>query len=382
MRLRDGSHLTYCSSVHPGESWAETRAALGRHLPAVKARVAPRDRMGVGLRLSARAARELEAPAALEEFRDFLARHGLYVFTINGFPYGDFHGTRVKDGVYRPDWRDPRRLDYSDRLARLLARLLPEDVAGSISTVPVGYRSDVGPEAAEQAARQLRRHAQTLHRLRQETGRTVALALEPEPDCLLEGVEDAIRFMEAQVFGVAGGEGEEEILRRHLGVCLDVCHAAVLFEDPIRAVERLEERGIAIPKIQLSCGLRVPNIDAASAVALESFAEGVYLHQVVEESAAGRRRFRDLPEALAAPRIDGAEWRIHFHVPIWAERLDPFESTQNSLRALLARLRRAPATAHLEVETYSWNVLPPERRGGDLDEDVAGEIRWVMDALS
>ncbi len=383
MRLNGDVHLTYCTNVHPGESWAETRAALGRHLPAVKARVAPAAPFGVGLRLSARAAGELEAsPAALAEFRAFLDENGLYVFTLNGFPYGAFHGGAVKQKVYRPDWSEPDRLRYTDRLACLLAALLPEGVDGSISTVPVGYGADIAPAAAARAAENLRRHADTLARLRDRTGRAIALALEPEPDAWLDGVDDAVRFLEDAVFAGARGAGDEDVLRRHLGVCLDACHAAVLFDEPLAALARLEARGIAVPKIQLSCALRIPAVDAAATAALGDFADGVYLHQVVERSAAGLRRFPDLPAALAAPRIDGAEWRVHLHVPVWAERLGPFETTRDSLAALLARLRRAPATGHLEVETYTWSVLPAAHRGGGLDDDIARELQWAMAALS
>src|SRR5262249_24732817 len=121
------AHLTYCTNIHRGESWADTRAALERYLPQVKRQASPALAMRARLPLS-NAAPETRAAQACElaAFKAFLAEHGLYVLTINGFPYGPFHGTRVKEEVYQPDWRFAERLAYSNRLADLLLELLPE----------------------------------------------------------------------------------------------------------------------------------------------------------------------------------------------------------------------------------------------------------------
>jgi sugar phosphate isomerase/epimerase len=285
------AHLTYCTNIHPGESWPELRAVLARHLPAVKRRVSPDGPMGVGLRLSAVAATSLaEEPEALAWLSDFLAREDLYTFTINGFPYGRFHGARVKEGVYQPDWRRTERLAYTDCLADLLAGLLPEGATGSISTVPGGFRDIRGSQpAASQVAGMLLRHVAHLSRLRERTGRTVALALEPEPMCFLETIEEAARFFEDHLFSRSACAGladlmgmavaaAEAAVHRHLGLCYDVCHAAVEFEDAAASLARLRRSGIAIPKLQLSSALRIPQVDNDTVERLRSFEDDVYLH--------------------------------------------------------------------------------------------------------
>jgi sugar phosphate isomerase/epimerase len=394
-------HLTYCTNIHPGETWAEVRGNLERYVLAVRREVAPDRRFGVGLRLSAQAAATLAEPAELEAFRGFLATHGLYVFTINGFPYGVFHGARVKEAVYLPDWMDEARLVYTDRLAELLAALLPDepDLDGSLSTVPGAFKARVAGEAdAARMAERILRQAATLARVRERTGKIVCLALEPEPCCHLETVAETVAFFERHLFSRAAAERlaaltglghaeAEAVLRRHLGVCFDACHMAVEFEEPGAALDAFQAAGIRIGKIQISAGLAVglAGGDPAALEALRPFAEGVYLHQVVERRPGGLRRFVDLPEALAAAGRDGGEpreWRIHFHVPLFRERLGRFLNTQGYLRELLARLRRETPSRHLEVETYTWDVLPEEYRREGIVGDVARELRWVIDQMT
>src|SRR5262245_35488476 len=237
MHLADGSLLSYCTNIHPGESWADTLASLRRHLPRVKAAVAPGKPFGVGLRLSAQAASDLAGPDQLAAFQDFLAAEDLFVFTLNGFPYGAFHGTRVKEDVYQPDWRSQERLTYSNTLADILAALLPEGGFGSISTVP-GTFKPLGRGAEALMADMMLRHVAHLVRLLEATGRTIALAPEPEPCCFLETIEESVRFFQDHLYSRASAgrlaelagmtlSGAEDPLRRHLGLCYDVCHAAV-----------------------------------------------------------------------------------------------------------------------------------------------------------
>lgn len=396
------AHLTYCTNVHRGEGWAETFGALRRHLPAVKLLASPGAPMGVGLRLSAAAAAELDDPAELDALRDFLHREGLYVFTVNGFPYGRFHGGTVKERVYAPDWRAPERLAYTDRLAELLAALLPDEpgLIGSVSTVPGGFRAAASaPGAREAVADALLRHAVRLAALEDRTGRRIALALEPEPMCLLETTAEAVGFFERDLFGAAAvarfaalsGRPRaacEALLRRHLALCLDVCHAAVEFEAPEDSLALLRRAGVSVAKLQLSSALAVPRMDAAAAERLRRFDDGVYLHQVVERGPDGLVRFLDLPDALDAWRdgaaaVSGArEWRVHCHVPIFRGALDGFATTQPALLDMLARQREDGVSAHLEVETYTWDVLPPELRHGGLDASIAREIAWVREKLA
>jgi sugar phosphate isomerase/epimerase len=389
-------HLTYCTNIHPGETWPEVRRALGQHLPAVKRQVAPDRPFGVGLRLSAIAAEALRKRAALDELKGLLGASDGYVFTINGFPYGPFHGRRVKEAVYQPDWRHEERVAYSDLLADLLVELLPANPAleGSISTVPGTFKPLAeDPGATPEMARNLIRHVAHLVQLERDTGRTVALALEPEPYCFLETIAETVSFFEQHLFansavaqlveqtGAARGDAEAA-LRRHLGVCYDVCHAAVEFEDPAESVRALRAAGIAIPKLQLSAALRIPEVGPATADQLQPFDEPVYLHQVVERREGRLTRHLDLPQALATVHeAHGAEWRVHFHVPVFLAELKDFSTTQPFLREILALHRGEPISAHLEVETYTWDVLPERYRRVDVTSAIARELAWAIEQL-
>jgi len=392
------AHLTYCTNIHPGERWDEIRANLARYLPEVKRRVSPHAPFGVGLRLSAVAARALSEPGELAAFKMFLADHDLYVFTVNGFPYGPFHGTRVKDAVYLPDWRDPARLEYTNGLADVLAQLAPQglDTTATISTVPGAFKpAAASGEAIAAIVEHLLRHAAHLVALERTTGRRIMLALEPEPCCMLETVAETVAFFHEHLhagaaaarLGLLAGLGESaalDALRRHLGVCLDLCHAAVEFEDPRACIARLEDAGIAIGKVQVTAGLRIPVVSAALVEALSRYDDQVYLHQVVERSELGTARYVDLAEAVAAGRWQRAasEWRVHFHVPVFLGALDPFESTQAFVREALTRHRQRPCTAQLEVETYTWGVLPAQHRTARVEEAIARELEWVRGELA
>jgi hypothetical protein len=348
--------------------------------------------------LSGRAAAELSVPETMRELREFLVRNRMYVFTINGFPYGAFHGTRVKEEVYLPDWRDPERLRYTNQLADLMVQLLPDDPAieGSISTVPGAYKPALG--GAQDVARMvehLLQHVAHLVEVRRRTGRLVALALEPEPHCFLETIDEVLGFFQRDLHGATAvrrlgdlakldRQASAQALREHLGLCLDLCHAAVEFEDASACVGRLDAAGIRVHKLQISAGLRLPQLDADALAALRRFDDPVYLHQVIERGPGGLRRFGDLPEAFATVKGEAREreWRVHFHVPIFLDRLAPFASTQPFIREVLAQHRRRPFTSHLEVETYTWGVLPEPFRSGSVDEAVARELAWVRSELA
>ncbi|WP_135466085.1 metabolite traffic protein EboE [Crenalkalicoccus roseus] len=391
-------HLTYCTNIHPGESWDEVRASLERHLPPLKAQLSPRAPFGVGLRLSARAAAELEAEAgALDRLAAWLEAEGLYVFTINGFPHGGFHRTVVKDQVYAPDWTRAERLDYTLRLARILARLLPAGMEGGISTVPLSYKRWHPSEAAREEVRRaaslrLATAAAALSRLAEETGRLIHLDIEPEPDCLIEDAEETVAFFGgpllrhgAPALGLPRGTAEER-LRVHLRVCWDACHAAVEYEAPEAVLRRFEAAGIGVGKLQVSAALKATLGDAAArralAERLRPFAESTYLHQVVERRGdGGLRRHPDLDIALG--RIadpEAREWRVHFHVPVFAADCGGLDTTRAELEETLALLRRRPFCSHLEIETYTWEVLPPAQRL-DLAQSIRREFDWVLGVL-
>ncbi len=397
LRSSDACHLTYCSNIHPGESWPEIKANLSRYFPQVKREICADREFGVGLRVSGVAADDLQQPENLKELKDLLHENGLYVFTINGFPYGVFHGRRVKEEVYLPDWRDEERLRYTNLLADLLAELLPDDgrLAGSISTVPGAFKPNVrSPSDVSRMASLMIQHAAYLVRVRESTGQTIALALEPEPCCFIETIDEAIVFFETQLYsrqaikalGDLTGTGPaqaEEALRRHLGVCLDLCHAAVEFEDPQAMLDRLDGAGIAVSKMQISAGLRFTEVSDQTRRLLEPFNDDVYLHQVVERTGERLNRYSDLPEAferLCDAHAD-REWRVHFHVPIFMHDLGDFSTTQPFLLEVLKRHRESPISPHLEVETYTWDVLPESYKECGVEAAIVRELDWVIRIL-
>jgi sugar phosphate isomerase/epimerase len=395
MKLASG-HLTYCTNIHPGETWPEVRTNLERYLLSVKDQLAPKGRFGVGLRLSAVAASALAEPRTLAEFKAFLQHNELYVFTLNGFPYGKFHGEPVKQNAYLPDWGAEERVRYSNQLADLLIELLPDDadLEGSISTVPGAFKANA--QSDDQVARiteLLLRHVAHLVQLRSHTGRTIGLALEPEPCCFLETVEETIAFFRnhaasesaaTRLMELTGLSREQarEALHRHLGVCLDLCHAAVEFEDAAGCLQQLRDANIRVHKMQLSSGLRVANVDSRTESLLRPFDDRVYLHQVIERNANGLERYLDLADAFATlPQGGEREWRVHCHVPVFLDDMGEFGSTQSFIRDALAAHRANPITDHLEAETYTWSVLPERYRGASVDHAIARELSWLREHL-
>jgi hypothetical protein len=395
------THLTYCLNIHPGERWEDQRGAIERWSAAVKERVSPDSPFGLGLRLGNSAAGSLADPAARRDVRRWLDALGMYVFTVNAFPYGAFHGTTVKEAVYAPDWRTPARLSYTVAVARVLADLLPDGVAGSISTVPGSYRRWIVREGGvPDMVANLAEAAWAMAAIEAETGRTIAIALEPEPDCFLSRTGECIEFWKevmipqgtAFLRSRAGSvDRAESCLRRHLGVCVDTCHFAVEFESAEAAVNSFAGAGIAVPKVQLSAALRGP-ATAEVVRRLRQFVDGVYLHQTRVRRADGSVEcWPDMTaESLEALPTDlSGEVRSHFHVPVrsagnavgWGGAGGGLASTAGDLTpALFAAVERA-GCRHLEIETYTYDVLPPELRAATVAESIVGEYTAVLAML-
>ena len=397
MRLRDRLHLTYCSNIHPGERWDDVDRALRDALPKIRAQLRNAEPFAIGLRLSAAAAQTLESPAALDGFRAFLQQGDYYVPTINGFPYGAFHGTRVKERVYLPDWRSRERVEYSNRLARILAALNDRHADGlSVSTVPGAFRDEVKSSADVDAiADNMLTHAAHLVELREETGASVTLAIEAEPACFIETTTEAVAFFRDHLFSAkaiarhnarSAARLTKDDVARHLGVCLDACHMAVEFEDVAPVIRAVQDAGITIAKVQLSAALRVSEGATSSSPEqlLRPFADDTYLHQVVVRSSGELVRFTDLAEALGDLALTpdaSREWRVHFHVPIFLASMSGFETTQSYLAEVLRVLEQERVSTCLEVETYTWDVLPSEYRTTDVCTAIARELAWVRDQL-
>jgi sugar phosphate isomerase/epimerase len=363
-------HLGYCTNVHPGEDLPEIMAQLDTYAVPVRELVAT-DRLGVGLWLAAPVAAQLAAdPAAVARLRQDLDARGLEVVTFNGFPYQSFHAPVVKYAVYQPDWLTQERMDYTLNLAAILAGLLPDDAArGSVSTLPLAWRTPWTAQASSVVRRRLDDLAGRLAALHARTGRLIRVAFEPEPGCVMESTAQTAR----ELSGVNTG---------YLGVCLDLAHLACAWEEPAQALGRLAAAGLPVVKVQVSAALGAERPDEpGTAAALRGYAEPRFLHQT--RSATGQAT-DDLAEALDA-RLAGP-WRVHFHVPVHAAPQPPLHATVDVLRAALAAIVGAetPVCDHLDVETYTWSVLPAGQRPegpAQLAEGIAAELRFTRDEL-
>ncbi|MCG8463384.1 MAG: metabolite traffic protein EboE [Xanthomonadales bacterium] len=388
--------LSYCSNVHSGESLHEVSENIAQYSVGVRQR-RHLPLMHTGLWLSALAAQALQNPKSLQAFKDHLNQHGIALSSLNGFPYGNFHQQQVKAKVYLPDWSMPQRLSYTQKLAKILAFCLPEAChRGTISTLPLGYRSYWSVEKQQQALQHLLVLNDFLHQLYLENGRSILICIEMEPDCVIDKTDDLILFF---------NQFQSLLQKRHpnqpcyLASCFDVCHQAVMFESTQRSLEQILNAEIEVGKIQLSSALRLqrpPQLEDATLIDLVSqFSEPRYLHQVQVKDAEKTSRFSDLSDALGRQNREHSdsrseeEWRIHFHVPIHETRLaeDLLSTTQAQLLETFDQLALWPGDRckpFLEVETYTWQVLPKQlqpQNPEQLMDEISKEIQWVEQQL-
>lgn len=402
MKLASG-HLSYCTNIHPGESWPDHFEALKQSFPYIKSQISNDQPMGIGLRLSNAASLELNRDEELAAFKAWLSVNNAYVFTMNGFPYGDFHHAVVKDKVHTPDWTNPERREYTLRLFRILEKLLPPDMDGGISTSPLSYKYWFETEAARAEAKKTATQnilhvVEELIRIKRSKGMLLHLDIEPEPDGLLETGAEFIDWFENDLVPMARqvlvqdlqmtAEQAESSVKEHVCLCYDVCHFAIGYEPHSAIIEELSRKGIRIGKIQISAALKasIPDDLHARARITEAFSkfnEPTYLHQVVMRQRDGRLlRYRDLPDAIAAgenPLVN--EWRAHFHVPVFNEDLGLLQSTQSDIITVLNVQKATPFTNHMEVETYTWEVLPDILKA-PLNLSIIRELNWVKNTLS
>lgn len=403
MYLDNGYHLTYCTNIHPGESWAEVFRNLQDYLPPLKKNLSPDKPFGIGLRLSDLSSRELLQGEHLAQFKVWLRDNGLYVYTMNGFPFGGFHQQVVKDAVHKPDWTTDERVVYTKRLVHILAAILPEGIEGGISTSPLSYKPW---HQHDSAAIDIMFRASCLHlaevvlelqRIKSEFGKIIHIDIEPEPDGVLENTDEFISFYNNWLLPVgiekikaASGISEAEAaeaIRTHIQLCYDVCHFALVYEEPAATFAKLQEAGIRIGKIQLSSALKVmlpaSMAERQSIVErLTPFAESTYLHQVVERAENNQlTHYTDLPLALEQfNKPEAREWRTHFHVPLFTHTYNGLQSTQDAVEDVLELLQHNPITSHLEVETYTWEVLPEDMKK-ELHESIQRELEWVLQTI-
>ena len=384
MKLNHGLHLAYCTNIHRGENWRETFDSLQTHTLAVRQRVCRDQPYAIGLRLSNQAAQELSDRATMLAFKKWLDQNHCYIFTINGFPFGRFHGGRVKEQVYKPDWTTPERLAYTNLLFDLLAQLVPPDVEGSISTVPASFKGFVTvPEELKMIRDNLWQCVEHIARVSRQSGRKLHLGLEPEPLCLLETSGETVQFFDR----LRAEHRHDPRIDEHLGVNYDTCHLAVEFEEPQNAIALFQQHHIKISKLHLSSALKVhPTPEVRQALA--AFADDIYLHQVVVRNPDGTLNiFRDIGDALdpqyEIENPEAAEWRIHFHIPLHAPPSAWYANTSDHILGILDLLQANPALcSHLEMETYTWEVLPPELKNRSVVDQLVAEYDWTLQRLA
>lgn len=388
MKLTSG-HLTFCTNIYAGENWMAHFAVLKASFPILKTQLSPNVPMGIGLRLSNLASIELLQENHLETFKQWLTQVGGYVFTMNGFPYGGFHHTRVKDQVHAPDWTTGERVEYTLRLAEILSQLLPADMDGGISTSPLSYKpwfmaTEARKNATASATANIIKVADGLHHIQRQSGKVIHLDIEPEPDGFLESGSEFIDWYE-NVLLRAGND--ESLIKNYIRLCYDVCHFAIGYEPHTAIIKELQQKGIKIGKIQISAALKAKlpaSVSERTAVLdqLSRFDEPTYLHQVIARKDDGNLvRYPDLKDALAegeSPAVE--EWRAHFHVPIFVEDMGLIQSTQSDIIEVLNLQKNNPFTAHLEVETYTWEVLPTALKA-PLNDSIIRELAWVKNLL-
>jgi len=359
--------LGYCTNVHRGDRFRSVIENIASYSKIIQGLVS--EPIGLGLWLSDRASREVD----LEKLRDVLEESETTVFTMNGFPYSNFHEDIVHHDVYQPNWTDDRRLDYTLRLAQILSELIVEGSDGGISTLPLGWNSD--DFSNEDAAAMLRKCIDQLEEVEQKSGRCIHIDIETEPGCRLQRASELGTFIN-QYFG------DDERSRRYIRVCHDTCHSAVMHESAEEAVSHYNNAGLTIGKVQLSSAIEVDfnaqhNPDVINDI--QSIAEPRYLHQttIVDGD------LTQFNENLADVSLDNPSglWRIHFHVPIHLPQFGSLRTTQHDLECSIPILKQAGTTSW-EVETYTWSVMPNALQQDELVDSIAKELAWAANSIN
>lgn len=397
MNLGNGlGHLTYSTLVHPGDTWDEMWNSLTTFVPKVKERVSPKERFGISLRLSNSSAQTLVSdPRKRIELKKFLDDNDMYLYTVNAFPYGPFKGTQVKEKVYEPDWRSEERTQYTMNVAEVLGEVAPEGTSPSIQSAPLGFKPRVtGPDVVASYTDHVLRVAARLVDIAQRTGRTIGLSLEPEPFCFLETTDETVDYFTNHLYSGASAARLAKLagipiseahvaLRRHVGIVFDICHQAVEHENISESLQKLVNAGIPIFKLQEAAAIQIPDVNAKTVSALQRFSETIYLTQTIEKREGEMAKYLNLEDAFEAYKKDpGArEWRTHIHVPVFLDDLGPFRTTRFAIEDALKFHKANPTSLQLEIETYTWDVLPDSMKTGDIVEYVCREIEWVKGQL-
>ena len=368
-------HLTYCQNVHPAENWQQGFDAIKQNVPTIKSQVSPNKSFGIGMRISDFASREIN-DNKLAEFKEYLDCNDLYVFTINAFPYANFSQPPVKKKVYLPTWAEKKRADYTVKVAEILSKIMPatDEIVGSISTVPLGYKSLRNQaEFLGSCAANIENVAKKLRDIFEQTGQKIKLAIEPEPDCVIETTAEAISFFDKYI--------NESWIRDFIGICFDTSHQTVEFEDISQSLAELISAEIQIPKVQMSSAFDFTgskeNIELVS-----KFVDPVFLHQVkVLQNKSAIVSYEDLDVAIKNHKQAFEEnWRVHFHVPVFSEKIGQLNTTRNLLLGEFSKLAQSGVCNHFEIETYTWGILANQNQN-QIQQGIVNEYRWVLENI-
>lgn len=397
MQLKNGlGHLSYSTLVHAGDTWPEMKQSLIEFVPQVKKRVSPSEKFGVSLRMSAETAKSLtDSASERKELKEFLDSNDLYVFTINAFPYGPFKGRKVMENVYEPDWSTDQRVEYTNSIADILVEVTPQDISPSIQTAPLAFAPNVVDENyVAHFTENLFKVVSHLYHLELKTGRRVKLALEPEPACYLETTDETVAYFKNRIYSPQGIEALARIAgiplsealgaaKRYLGIVFDIGHQSVGFENIPESLGKIVDAGIPIFKLQEAAALWVESLSLEIIPELRRFTDTIYLSQSCLKTESGIEKFLNLGDALDAFEANPipTEMRTHFHVPVFLEEIGPFRTTRFAVQQALQMHKDRNLSDHLEIETYTWDVLPEELKTGDIVDYVTRELEFVIAEL-
>lgn len=383
MQIKNGIHLAYCTNIHRGEGWNETFHGLNEYTLKVKEKVSQSVPFAIGLRLGYKAALELSETGSrnLDEFIKWLDHNNCYIFSINGFPYGQFHGSRVKEQVYSPDWTFDTRVEYTNLLFDILAKILPSGMSGSVSTLPGSFKEFIQDDIRQGNViiENLAKCGKHINDLIEKTGKDLHLGLEPEPLGWFENTPETLSFFK-RFRNIHGDEFDNVI-----GVNYDTCHLAIEYENAKESLLLLKNNNIKISKIHLSSALKLkPNQQTVDS--LKEYQDDVYLHQVIARLQNGDLiRFKDLPDAIEnflKGNCNDDEWRVHFHIPLHASPDSLFDDTRDHIKDTLSVLSSDPEMCkHLEMETYTWEVLPNSMQSNSVVDQLSLEYDWTLNSL-
>jgi hypothetical protein len=390
-------HLTYSTLVHQTDNFEQLWKSVNTYLPAVKARFAPTQKFGVCLRTSAPSAEMLsQDPTKVADLKQFFKDQDLYLYTANAFVYGVFKKQVIKEDVYEPDWQTPERREYTKQVANLLAELAPEGINPSIQSAPLGFKpKGTGPDIARAYTDNVVDVVAHLVKLEKDTGKTVTLGLEPEPRCYLETTDETITYFQDYLFTPQTAEqlakktglhaaDAAAAMKKFMGIVFDIGHQSVGYEDIPASLHKLVAAGVPIVKLQEAASMHIPDVTQEKVDALQAFAKTIYLSQTCQLKDGKTQWFLNLEDAFEDwyKNPGKREWRTHFHVPVFLTELGHgFGTTRFGLEQALAVHKKTPLSTHLEIETYTWDVLPDHLKTGDIVEYVTRELEWVKGQL-